>query len=625
MGGRVSVPRGSLHIFRTKLIWRGVCYERIHVRNFAQQTVEVDLGLEYESDYADIFEVRGQRRAARGQVLPTRIGDGFVELGYEGLDAVTRRTHIECRPDPQKVTAQSMRMRVRLEPQQEQLFSLTISCSNAQAAVRAASYDAARCQAEHAVASGEHFACTIETSHEHLNAWVRRSAADLNMLLTNTSHGLYPYAGVPWFDTPIGRHGIITALESLWLAPQVARGVLSFLAATQATEPDPERDADPGKILHEARSGEMAALEEVPFGRYYGSVDATPLFVVLAGAYFQRTGDLAFIESIWRNVSAALEWMDRYGDADHDGFIEYARHSPNGLVHQGWKDSNDSVFHADGRLAEGPIALCEVQGYAYAARMAGADLADAMDDKVLARALRESARELQERFQQAFWCEDLGVYALALDGEKKPCRVRSSNTGHCVYSGIASPEHASSILATLEDSSFFSGWGVRTLAETESRFNPMGYHNGSIWPHDNAIIAAGQTNLSSKSLAMRILAAHLEASTFFDSSRLPELFCGFRRRGGKAPTGYPVACSPQAWAAGAVFMMLQACLGISVDAIHFRVVLRAPALPSGIDRVSIRGLSTPAGSVDLTVHRHLGTLSANVERRSGRLDVVVLD
>jgi glycogen debranching enzyme len=624
MGGQVSVPRGTIHVFRTKLIWRGVCYERIHVRNYAQDAVDIELSIDYEADFFDIFEVRGQQRVIRGRMLPARVGDGFAELGYEGLDGVTRRTHIECRPDPQTITSRSMRMRLSLEKHQEQVLSLTISCSTAQAAVRAASYEAARCQAEHALASGERFACTIETSNEQLNALIHRSAADLNMLLTNTKHGLYPNAGVPWFDTPFGRDGIITALECLWLAPQVARGVLSYLAATQANHTDPEREAEPGKILHEARSGEMATLEEIPFGRYYGSVDVTPLFIVLAGAYFQRTGERGFLESIWPNITAAVEWMDRYGDRDQDGFIEYARQSADGLVHQGWKDSFDAVFHADGRLAEGPIALCEVQGYAYAARVAAAELADAMDDHVLARTLRESAADLRERFQQAFWCEDLGVYALALDGEKKQCRVLSSNTGHCLFSGIASDQHARSIVAKLEDPAFFSGWGVRTIAENEARFNPMGYHNGSVWPHDNAILAAGQINMSTKSLATRILSAQLDASTFFDSNRLPELFCGFRRRGGKAPTSYPVACSPQAWSAGAIFMMLQACLGISVDALGHRVVVRAPALPSVIDRVSVRGLRTSEGSVDLAIHRHLGVLSTDVERRSGHLDVALL-
>ena len=622
LDGHVIAPRGSIHIFRTKLIWEGACYERIHVRNFSREPLDVTLGIAYAADYADIFEVRGLHRELRGRLLEPRLEGGAVELAYEGRDGVTRRTQIECSPEPQKLSPQEMLLSLHLEEHREQVVSLTITCIGAEAPVRATSYDAARAQAERA--ARERFACTIETSNGQLNAWLNRSAADLNMLLTQTSSGWYPYAGVPWFDTTFGRDGIITALEVLWFAPHVARGVLTFLADTQATSVDAEHDAEPGKILHEARRGEMAALGEIPFGRYYGSVDSTPLFVMLAGAFFRRTGDLAFIESIWRNVLMALDWMDRYGDADRDGFIEYHRRSPNGLVQQGWKDSHDSVFHQDGRMAEGPIALCEVQGYAYAARLAGAHLADALGQHDLARSWRNTARALRARFQETFWCPDLGVYALALDGEKQPCRVRSSNAGHCVFSGIASSDHASAILAAFESESFFSGWGVRTLADSEARYNPMAYHNGSIWPHDNALIAAALTNLPSKALAERILTAQLEASTFFDGSRLPELFCGFRRREGKAPTAYPVACSPQAWAAGAVFMMLQACLGLSVDATTSRIVLRSPSLPLCVDHLAIRGLSLGSGSVDLTVHRHGASISASVERRSGRLDVVIL-
>jgi glycogen debranching enzyme len=622
VNGHVKVPRGSLHIFRIKLLWQGVCYERIHVRNFSREPLDITLGIDFAADYADIFEVRGQHRAQRGQMLEPRIASGVVELGYEGLDGITRRTQIECKPEPQRVTGSEMLLHLHLEHHYEQVISLTITCVGTEAPIRATSYDAARAQAERSIS--ERLRCGIETSNGQLNAWLQRSEADLNMLLTNTPFGLYPYAGVPWFDTTFGRDGIITALEVLWFAPHIARGVLAFLSETQATAPDPERDAEPGKILHEARRGEMANLREIPFGRYYGSVDSTPLYVMLAGAFFRRTGDLAFIESIWPHLVAALEWMDRYGDADGDGFIEYSRRSPTGLVQQGWKDSHDSVFHEDGRMAEGPIALCEVQGYAYSARVSGAHLADALGHHDLARSLRDAARGLRARFQQQFWCADLGTYALALDGEKQQCRVRSSNPGHCVFSGIASSDHASAILAGFDSDPFFSGWGVRTIADSEARYNPMAYHNGSIWPHDNAIIAAGLTNLASKSLAERILTAQLEASTYFDSSRLPELFCGFRRRAGKAPTSYPVACSPQAWSAGAVFMMLQACLGLSMDATTSRVVLRSPSLPKCVDRLSIRGLSLGSGSVDLTVHRYGTSFGANVERRSGRVDVVIL-
>ena len=629
--GHVIVPRGSIHIFRSKLIWAGACHERIHIRNFSGEPLEMTAAIAYASDYADIFEVRGQRRPKRGRLLDTHIADGTAVLGYEGLDGVARRTTIRSEPAARRTTQTEMQFHLALQPREEQILSLTITCHTEQRATtqkpsinRASSYESALAEAERSL--GQRMTCPVETSNGQFNAWLQRSTADLNMLLTTSPCGLYPHAGVPWFATTFGRDGIITALECLWFAPQVARGVLAFLAETQAASSDPEHDAEPGKILHEARSGEMAALGEIPFGRYYGSVDSTPLFVLLAGAYHRRTGDLAFIESIWSNVVRALEWMDRHGDADHDGFIEYHRRSAVGLVQQGWKDSHDSVFHADGRLADGPIALCEVQSYAYAARMEAAALADALGHHTLVHGLREAAAQLRARFQDKFWCTDIGMYALALDGDKRPCQVRSSNAGHCLFSGIAAEDHADAILTQLAGAPFFTGWGVRTLADLEARYNPMSYHNGSIWPHDNALIAAGLTTRPSKALAEQILTAQYEASTFFDSSRLPELFCGFRRREGKAPTSYPVACSPQAWAAGAVFMMLQACLGLSVDATRSSVTLRSPRLPGCLDRVSISGLSIGgAGNVDLTVVRSGNSIAVNVEKRSAQLEVMILN
>ncbi len=623
LNGRVVLPRGSLHIYRSKLIWKSACYERIHVRNFTREPLDIALEVEFAADYADIFEIRGERRARRGEPLEARTGGSGAELAYRGLDGVTRRTLIECKPPPRALSRSHMRLDAHLEGRSEQVYAISVTCNVGSSSVRATSHDAALAQAEQ-VRAGARFHCALETSSEQFNAWLQRSAADLDMLLSDTPQGLYPYAGVPWFDTTFGRDGIVTALETLWLSPNIARGVLAFLAHTQATGSDPARDAEPGKILHEARRGEMAALGEIPFGRYYGSVDSTPLYVMLAGAYYQRTADAELIQSIWPNVRAALEWLDRYGDPDHDGFIEYHRRSPNGLVQQGWKDSYDSIFHADGRLAEGPIALCEVQGYAYAARLAGAELARVLGHLDEARALADSARALRERFQRRFWCPEIGVYALALDGEKRPCRVRSSNTGYCLATGIAAREHAAAILESLSGDAFCSGWGIRTVADTESRYNPMSYHNGSIWPHDNALIASGVTRLPSKALGVRALHSLFEASTYFDSSRLPELFCGFRRRPGKAPTRYPVACSPQAWASGAVFMLLQSCLGIAIDAAQCRITFHYPALPASLDRICIRDLQIGACRADLTLHRHPGAVGINVENRTGRLEVLML-
>jgi glycogen debranching enzyme len=443
------------------------------------------------------------------------------------------------------------------------------------------------------------------------------------MLIAETGHGLYAYAGIPWFSVPFGRDGIITALECLWLDPGLARGTLQYLAATQATELSPARDAEPGKILHETRQGEMAALGEVPFARYYGSVDSTPLFLVLAAAYAERTGDYELIRRLWPNIRAAIAWMETYGDLDHDGFLEYDRKSVNGLINQGWKDSSDSVFHADGRLAEAPIALCEVQGYAYAAWHGAAQLAAVVGYRDLERAWLERAETLQRRFEDVFWCEDLGTYALALDGQKKPCRVRSSNAGHALFSEIAAPERARRVAGTLMDPASFPGWGIRTIAEGEARYNPMSYHNGSIWPHDNALIAMGLARYDRKHEAARIFQGMFDTSLYQDQKRLPELFCGFMRRKQRGPVSYPVACSPQAWAAAAPFAFLAACLGLELDHEGNSVRLKNPILPGFLDGVTLYNVKLGGSRLDIRFQRYDDDVTVSVQRRHGDVQVVV--
>ena len=364
-----------------------------------------------------------------------------------------------------------------------------------------------------------------------------------------------------------------------------------------------QQDAEPGKILHETRRGEMAALNEIPFGCYYGSVDSTPLFIMLAGAYYERTADLDFIKSIWPNIEAALRWIDEYGDIDGDGIVEYARRSPHGLVTQGWKDSFDSVFHADGALAEGPMALCEVQGYVFAAKRAAAQLAQMLGHAEQANALWKQSESFRQRFEEAFWCEELSTYALALDGKKKQCRVRTSNPGHCLFSGITSLERGRRVAATLLSDASFSGWGVRTVAKTESRYNSMSYHNGSIWPHDNAILAAGFARYGLSEHVLKIATGLFDASRFVDLHRMPELFCGFPRRQGEGPTLYPVACAPQSWAAVTVFSLLQSLFGLNIDAPRRQIRFARPVLPESLERVWIRNLRVGDAVVDVALER----------------------
>ena len=483
------------------------------------------------------------------------------------------------------------------------------------------SYENALIEVERALHSARADDCLVVTSNEQFNVWLNRSLADLHMMISDTPDGPYPYAGVPWFSTPFGRDGLITAFEFLWVNPTIARGVLAYLAATQAREVVPEQDAEIGKILHETRKGEMAALNEIPYGRYYGSIDATPLFIMLAGTYYERTGDQAFITQIWPNIELALQWIDCVGDLDGDGFVEYSRRSKGGLVHQGWKDSQDAVFHADGSSAEGPIALCEVQGYVFAAKRRAAELALALGHTEQARRLLKEADKLRTQFERSFWCNDLSSYALALDGFKQPCRVRASNAGHCLWTGIADQKHGMRTAKTLVSKEFFNGWGVRTVAANETRFNPMAYHNGSVWPHDNALIAAGMASYGFKQGALKILCGLYDASLFLELHRLPEPSCGFPRRPGEGPTPCPVACSPQTWSSVAPVLLLQSCLGLRIEAPRARLSFyNRSCRPSwSTSRLRISGLETPQLTSRLNVMRRMSASTSCGEKAESRL------
>lgn len=563
-------------------LWRGCRHDALVLANWSLRPQTATLGIEFAADFADLFEIRGTRRARHGELeAPSRTATGAT-LAYRGLDGVRLWTRLSFEPKPDQAGGEFIRYRRTLAPGESLRLAITIQCGADEARPRIESFAAARTDARHHRRVLRRRTGTIATGNALADAALRRARDDLLMLTTATDHGPYPYAGVPWFSTFFGRDAIITALMVLWLAPGLARGVLGWLAANQATTNDPAADAEPGKILHEARDGEMARLGEVPFRRYYGSVDATPLFVMLAGAYHDRTGDTAFIRALWPNIEAALGWIDGAGDADGDGFVEYGRKSGSGLANQGWKDSRDSIFHADGTLARGSIALCEVQGYVFAAKTAAARLATALGRTDRAMALAAQAEALRRRFDEAFWDEERQFYVLALDGAKRPCRVLASNAGHALFTGIALPERAEAVAERLMRPAFFSGWGIRTVARGEVRYNPMSYHNGSVWPHDNALIGLGLARYGRAADAARLFDALLAAAASVDRLRLPELFCGFHRAPALPPTAYPVACAPQAWAAAALPALLDACAGPANPG--------KPVIPSSLAHIEVANL-----------------------------------
>jgi glycogen debranching enzyme len=619
--GSIAIHRGVLHLVRSRFLWRDSCFEQLHFVNHGLDKLEIPVSIHFDADYADIFEIRGNSRDKRGRRLETQIYDNTVVLAYEGLDRVVRETLLETNIRADRSSETGMHFYFGLRPKEHVTLELEIGCNLERPHTFKGYGDALAASRFELSAITKHFP-QISSSNSRFSDWIARSVSDLEMMIAGNPEQNYPYAGVPWFSTVFGRDGIITALQTLWLNPDIARGVLEYLAAKQADEVDSFADSEPGKILHEMRRSEMAALGEVPFGRYYGSVDATPLFVMLAGAYFDRTADRQFLKRLWPHIERALEWIDKYGDVDGDGFVEYSRHSHEGLVQQGWKDSNDSVFHDDGKIAEPPIALCEVQGYVYAAKLAAARLARVLGNKDQCCELELQAESLRTRFEEIFWCSDLGTYALALDGRKKPCRVRASNAGHCLFTGIASAERGRRVAEALMSDISFTGWGIRTVASTESRYNPLSYHNGSVWPHDNSIIAHGMAKYGYKNMAGQLLLALLDLSGEVELHRLPELFCGLKRRPTEGPTLYPVACSPQAWAAATPFFILEACLGVTVQAERGRILFDRPFLPEGIPQLAIRNLSCGKAAVDLLLERRGDSVLVHCESKREDVEIV---
>jgi glycogen debranching enzyme len=626
----IGVRAQSLGILRERVL-AGAFRERITLDNYTTTPEQQRITVRLAADYADIFEVRGMQREGRGTYEPMLIGDVEVVMGYEGLDGRVWRTHVAfSEPVEQLDDRPTLAVSWVVPPGRQKTLEVTVWGEVLERAkARAPEPTPPPVVVEEAAAAAHRAwkagSASIQTPDAFVDRAVRRALSDLR-LLVNRGPGedeRYISAGVPWFTCLFGRDSIITALQSLAVRPQIAVETLRLLARMQATERDDWRDAQPGKILHELRTGELARTGEIPHSPYYGSVDATPLWLILLGETYAWTGDDRLVDELWPNALAALAWIDDSGDLDGDGFVEYHRLSPRGLPNQGWKDSRDANRFRDGRLAESPIALVEVQAYVFAARRHVAGLARRRGDEALALRQEQLAEELRERFEAAFWMDDVGTYALALDASKKQVDAVGSNPGHALWCGIVSPERASRVAANLLSADMWSGWGVRTLSTEMAGYNPIGYHIGSVWPHDNAMIAEGLTRYGHRDQASGIVAALLEATTYFRDSRLPELFCGFGREESPYPVPYPVACVPQAWAAGSVFQALTTMLGLRPDASARLVELHTPSLPEWLRELRLEQLRVGDASVDLLFHRSNGSTGVEVLRRTGDLSIVL--
>jgi glycogen debranching enzyme len=599
--GERAIPQGVIHIERSRFLWESRLYERLRLTNFSDNDAQVPLKLWFAADFADIFEVQGHVRKERGEYLPAAVNGGAVRLAYRGRDDLLRSTEIEFSRPPTSISSQEAEFLVELPRGDIAEMFIEIGAEEDESPSRER-FDEALQRSSANMQERLREGASISTSGRLFDQWIDKSRSDLALLTTALPTGPYPYAGIPWFATQFGRDAIITSLQMLWINPQLAAGVLRFLASTQAQDESAFRDSERGKIMHEMRRGEMAALREVPFGQYYGGVDTTPLFVMLAGAYERHTADRTLNDGIWNSLLAATEWIERRLDSSSSGFLDYARGEQTGLVNQAWKDSHDSMFHADGRFPRGPLAVVEVQGYACAALRAMSELAAVRNDQGRSAACRARAERLCAAIEQRFWVPEMNFYAIAIDGDGQPCGVHASNAGHLLFCGVPSEERAAIVAEQLLSSRFSSGWGIRTLANGEARYNPMSYHNGSIWPHDTSLCAAGIARYGGRTQVVQILSDIFEAANHF-AMRLPELYCGFPRITGQGPAPYPVACLPQAWSSGSVFMLLQACLGVRIDGRRKEVHIERPLLPIGIESLSIRDLPVGDVRIDLEFHR----------------------
>ncbi len=614
-----TLARGTIEVRRQRVL-AGIVEETLRVTNYNVFPVTLELVYRFDADFADIFEVRGQQRERRGRLLEPEADARSITFAYEGLDGRARETHISFSQPPAVISPQTAVLRVTLPRRATATYRLVVAVDGLRDRRPAKDRLSLVWRQHRRWAEG----CTqVFTDNEFFNKALDRSFADLRMLWNGGGRlGRFLSAGTPWFDALFGRDSAIVAMQTLAFRPDIAKQCLRVLASKQGRRLDPWRDEEPGKILHELRRDEMSLAGELPYAPYYGSIDSTPLFLWLASEYYAWTGDLRLLKELRGPLLAAIDWLDTYGDADGDGYVEYEKQSAKGLVNQGWKDSADSIIHAEGTLARPPIALVEVQGYVFAAQKGLATVFDALGEGERAAQLRRQATNLRRRFNRDFWLPHQGFYALALDGAKRPCASISSGPGHALWSGIIARERAAAVAERLLSNDLFSGWGIRTLSAASPRFNPIGYHLGTVWPHDNAIATMGLKKYGLEEELNEVATALLDAAMAFPYFRLPELFGGEGRSAHHAPVPYPVACRPQAWAAGALPMILHAILGLCPGKSGRELLLVRPQLPHWLENVQLRGLRVGRGSVDLLFRRHATKTAVEVQHVTGGIRVL---
>ncbi len=609
-----DLPENTVHIRREQLLSNDIFFDRIAFENFNLKPIDFIVEVSFDADFVDVFQVRGVARKIHGQFYEPVVRDNRLVFSYRGLDDTFRQTVVEMKPSPMQIEKRTARWELHLEPLKKMHLELHVTPYQEGRAVRSTDFrfDENLRGRRETFREWESRSTRFDSSNEVFDETLKTATGDFHALLIPEGDEHIIAAGIPWFATMFGRDSIIAAYQTLSLNPQLAIDTLRVLARYQSDAYSDWQDEEPGKILHEYREGEMTRCGEVPFGPYYGSVDSTPLWLILLSETFNWTADEKLIRELLPAAYKALDWIDQYGDLDGDGFVEYKRRSPKGLINEGWKDSWDANLHKDGTLASPPIALAEVQGYVYDAKYRMASLLKLFGESQRAERLRREAHELARRFERAFWLPDYGCYAMALDADKKPLEVVSSNAGQLLFSRIIGRDKARLVTQRMMRQDMFSGWGWRTLSADEKVFNPLSYHRGSVWPHDNSLIAHGMALHEQRQPAIQILTTLFQAALNFRDYRLPELFCGVHRRENDEPVHYPVSCSPQAWASGSMFLILSSVLGIRPSAQRKELNIINPELPEWLEWLRIRNLRIGNSRIGLDFTRREHRTFCNV-------------